>query len=448
MFPARIMNKAQSLTSLVRFIKTKITILLLLLFVMFSLHSNFRVKLPQLRSLISHTPEERYLAYLPHSGLSNQRIELSNALLLAYMLNRTLLIPPAFLGTVVGWLPRKQLDERLEWLTTPKPFTKLCQRPVSGRLLTYVQKSRCDEYRHSGVLPWLELHDLTQLQPDIRYRSQNIMSLVTIQKDLNLSDDDIYIHQDAQLYDWQLYENQKVAKETLHERANYVDSFGGRRYYKVLVPQHFDKKEKLLFLGGVFGSTRLNVVDPDLKAMQERIKLALHYRLDTPIGATVKSIVEYMGGKGSFMSLHFRTGDKPFINEISVNLKIFMKNMTDLVGTQESGQCTGVTQDITDVGKRVNVYIATDQRNPKGEDSAILPWFHEFPCTTTLDDVPADLFAPLDDLRDMVSPSKSLKTFLIPLIDAMVAAHGRNILTTPRSTFSKYTDELHQAWVP
>src|SRR6266702_3408032 len=46
-------------------------------------------------------PGERYLAYLPHSGFHNQRIALENALVLARILNRTLLVPPAHLGSNV-----------------------------------------------------------------------------------------------------------------------------------------------------------------------------------------------------------------------------------------------------------------------------------------------------------------------------------------------------------
>ncbi|EIE86985.1 hypothetical protein RO3G_11696 [Rhizopus delemar RA 99-880] len=343
------------------------------------MHNTAQLKSPIYRHKAKHHLEEqRYLAYLPHSGLSNQRIELANALLLAHMLNRTLIIPPAFLGNVFGWMPGEQLMDHISWLTTPKPFTKLCQKPTPSKLMTYIRQSRCDEYRHLGIMPWSELHDLSPLMPDIKYKFQDIMSINTIQEDLGLSDQDIYIYNDTQLYDWRLYEN-------------------------------------------------------------------------TPLGITVQSIVEYLGGKGSFMSIHFRTADWPFKKEMPVNLQKFIKDMTDMVGPYKSKECMQVSPEkdsgVT-VGKMVNVYIATDHKNPKGEYSAILPWFHEFPCTTTLNDIPAHLFAPLDDLRDMASPSKSLKSFLIPLIDAMVAAHAKRVLTTPRSTFSKYIEQLHRAWSP
>ncbi|ORE20011.1 hypothetical protein BCV71DRAFT_212818 [Rhizopus microsporus] len=413
MLLTRIVNKPQSAHGLIRFTKSKAFILFILasFFLLSHIIIHFRLKLhysSATATVIGTTiktnqfQQERYLAYLPHSGLSNQRIELANALLLAYMLKRTLLIPPAFLGNVFGWMPREQLMDHLQWLTTPKPFTKLCQRPTPGKIATYVQRSRCEEYRNFGVLSWSDLHDLSPLSPYIQYRFQDVMSLETIQKQLNLSRDDIYL------------------------------------------------EEKLLFLGGVFGSTRLNIVDPELKTVYQKITRALHYRLDTPLGMTVQSIVDHLGGKGSFMSVHFRTGDKPFKKELPTNLQNFVKNMTEIVGSHETDSCVDIPLDsdqIT-VGKKVKVYIATDHKDPKGKSSDLLPWFREFPCTVTLGDLPGHLLSPLDDLRDMVSPSKSLKRFLIPLVDAMVAAHGRDILTTPRSTFSKYIEELHKAWVP
>src|SRR3954467_8612567 len=37
---------------------------------------------------------EKFMTYLPHSGLHNQRIALENAVYLAWVLNRTLIVPP------------------------------------------------------------------------------------------------------------------------------------------------------------------------------------------------------------------------------------------------------------------------------------------------------------------------------------------------------------------
>lgn len=406
--------------------------------------------------------EEKYLAYLPHSGLSNQRIELSNALLLSHMLNRTLIVPPAFLGTVFGWMVRDRLTDRLEWLTTPKNFDSLCQHPTPGRLASYLQRSRCEEYRNFGTIAWSELHDFQPLLDlGLKINFQNIVSLDSLTQALQIQNNqkDIYLHQDIQLYDWRLYQNKTEATELLQDQLNYFDSFGGKRYFKVLIPKHFERRqEKLLYLGGIFGSTRFTIVDPHHRLLQKKIADVLHYRLDTPLGETVNAVVNYLGGKGSFLSVHFRTGDSPFKKEINTNLQNFIQNMTRIVGQDQGPDyCLSIDQNTRSeqeeqdylalLGRNVRVYVATDHKEPRAQDSELLPWFDQFPCTTTLSDLPEHLFSPLDKLRDLTTPSKPLKKFLIPIVDAMVAAHARYILTTPRSTFSKYIEELHNAWI-
>jgi hypothetical protein len=386
------------------------------------------------------TTEERYLAYLPHSGLSNQRIELANALLLAHMLERTLIIPPAFLGSVFGWMERERLMEHLDWLTTPKDFDRICQRATPGQLRTYIERSRCEEYRLFGAMPWSELHDFSSL--GIKVKFQSIVTTEDLQRMLHITRDDMYLYQDTNLYDWRLYENKTEAEYLVAHAENYFDSFGGRRYYKVLGLDYFNSRpEKLLYLGGVFGSTRIQLTNPKHIEMQERIASILNYRLDTPLGKTVEGIVDYLGGKKQYFGLHFRTSDKPFNRMVSQNLEVFVSNMTEVIDQydleQENLRCDDGTP---------RIYLATDHRNPRGDSSALLPWFRHFPCTTTLSDVPNHLFEPLDEIRDSINPRKSLKPFLIPLVDAMVAAHARHVLITPRSTFSKYIEDLYRAW--
>ena len=44
-------------------------------------------------------PRKGYLMYLPHSGFTNQLSEFENAAVIAALLNRTLIVPPIYLGT-------------------------------------------------------------------------------------------------------------------------------------------------------------------------------------------------------------------------------------------------------------------------------------------------------------------------------------------------------------
>ncbi|KAF9381414.1 hypothetical protein CPC16_009867 [Podila verticillata] len=62
-------------------------------------------------------PTEKYLTFLPHSGFHNQRSELENALVLARLLNRTLIIPKVYLGPPMPWLSFSLLHSRLLYQT-------------------------------------------------------------------------------------------------------------------------------------------------------------------------------------------------------------------------------------------------------------------------------------------------------------------------------------------
>lgn len=442
--------------------------------------------------LNSQEEEERFLAYLPHSGLSNQRIELANALLLAYMLKRTLIVPPAFLGSVVGWMPMEQLLDHLSWLTTPKDFDKICQPPTPGELNSYTQRSKCSEYNQFAAISWTQLHDFTALEPYVKIRFQDTVSFEKLQQDLGVTNAETYVHYDDHLYDWRLYEDVEEANKILKNGSNFVDSFTDRKFYKIYTPLHWQqKKEKLLHLGGIFGSTRMNMIKQQHIQLQHLISETLKYRRDTPLGETVKGIVQHLGGKATFNAVHFRLRDVPFRNYAIDNLHQFERNMSIATGLKNvpplppydefgvltslpkpppkpnntyhiqpqqdlslppwSNICQNVSPNFNDsmlhVGSRSVVYIATDHKDIRGENSRLLEWFDYFPCTLTLNDIPNELLEPLDQMHCLYNPSKSLRKYLIPLVDAMVAAHARRIFTTPRSTFSKYIGELNEAWV-
>lgn len=60
--------------------------------------------------------EEKYMLYSPHSGFSNQVGELKNALLVAALLNRTLVLPPVFdhHAVALGSCPKFRVHEPQE----------------------------------------------------------------------------------------------------------------------------------------------------------------------------------------------------------------------------------------------------------------------------------------------------------------------------------------------
>ncbi|GAA5940307.1 uncharacterized protein JCM15063_002596 [Sporobolomyces koalae] len=61
-----------------------------------------KVDMQPATATLDELPGERYIGYLPHSGFHNQRAALQNALYLGALLNRTVLVPPVWIGWPSG----------------------------------------------------------------------------------------------------------------------------------------------------------------------------------------------------------------------------------------------------------------------------------------------------------------------------------------------------------
>ncbi|KAI8374655.1 uncharacterized protein BYT42DRAFT_646592 [Radiomyces spectabilis] len=273
--------------------------------------------------------------------------------MLAGLLNRTLIVPPARLGRGIGWKPKGQLFSRLEWLRALKDFANRCQPPTPSKPATYLLGTKCEEYRHFATIRWSELHNIATLDNDVRFRFVDFVSPTKLQDMLRIDAAETYTHTDERLYDWY-----------------YTSVLQGK-------PFEFVKSEHL--------------------ALQQRIAGTLRYRLDTPLGETVKGIVDYLGGTGSFMAVHFRNADQPFRKMLPSNMEMFLENMimahaflqySSIQLEDRMPQHTEQSIRVSKTGSRTMVYVATDHRDPQREMSPLLPWFEQFPCSVILDDLP------------------------------------------------------------
>lgn len=92
--------------------------------------------------------DRKYLAYLPHSGFHNARIELSNVLMVAYLTNRTLVLPSVRLGSPLAWSSKAFLEERLQrtqkdrWVAKCRPRLEELEAEVVSK------KDFCYQYLH------------------------------------------------------------------------------------------------------------------------------------------------------------------------------------------------------------------------------------------------------------------------------------------------------------
>ncbi|KAI9286702.1 hypothetical protein BC943DRAFT_351481 [Umbelopsis sp. AD052] len=371
---------------------------------------------------------EKFLAYLPHSGLSNQRNELENALLLASYLNRTLIVPPAFLGHIDGWQSNDRLFEYMDIMTRPRPWWNRCKDKLG------LADGPCHSKSRYATVPWEYLHSSIG-ELDIPMRSIRHVSLDKLKAMLTLSDDEIHIQHDTSLYTWFLCDIPHEECPTLDPT---VFETGRRRTYDEQwnIEDLRAIEKPLIHLQGIFGTDRVGVHQKQHLELRNRIREALAYRNPTLEEVTDK-IIEQLGGKQQFLSIHVRMGNRQF-------LKPLHKHIEEQIEFLEKAQRgPGNSTSCGDF----QIYVATDAHDPR-KSPELAPVFERFPCAKVLGDY-KDLLPSLESDTGVTlfqPPQQSIVNFLIPVIDAMVAGHAKDFMGNPSSTYSTYIEQLQSVY--
>ncbi|KAI8084401.1 uncharacterized protein B0P05DRAFT_535430 [Gilbertella persicaria] len=435
-----------------------------------------------------HTPtkDEKYVTYLPHSGFHNQRIELENALLLAAYLNRTLLLPSVYLG-----------NPAFPWLRFDKMYERLLLQTKNG--LDYCSQLRQDEpwpseclnYPRWTSVPWTFFYDLTELKQHVRIIFRDDLSLEWIQANLDVKQDDIYLFKDYSPFDYRIYD--------LPESRTPLTRFVNRIELDTLEAI----QEKVLFFGSVFGSYRVLAQTPEHREWLKLIRKTMIFSNPTLMTAASR-IVEKLGGVGSFVGIHIRVGDGLFKVRASIQIDdIFHRLVDDYTDLTESElesyydsqhdqdrkenneyeirQLREDSQHLTggfdkpirvqhpeniqksmgpasselsvlctpgdgrnDRFAKTTVFIATDCPHPRTHP-LLRKIFSTFPCAFVLSDFKDDL-TELDKI-EVIQDKVKLESYLIPMVDAMIAAQGHVFYGTNASTFSTYIQrQLHPVY--
>ncbi|KAG0328739.1 hypothetical protein BGZ99_004599 [Dissophora globulifera] len=421
----------------------------------------------QAKGLVSRTtndPNERYLAYLPHSGFHNQRITLENALLLAKYLNRTLLVSPVFLGPATEWRLFDILHRRI-MLQTKRGLDHCNKIDKSDPL-----PAECLNYYSWTSVEWDFFYDMEQIGQKQPWIHRTDHSFAWMETHLGIDrTKDIYIIQDRAHYDYQIYDDPNSALPL--NTARYLR--------KVEVQELAEVKERVLHMGSLFATGRVLAELPENKAYQAFLRRSMI--LSTPILVkTSDLIVTKLGGLGSFFGLHLRVGDGMFVEPAPANIENMFQKLVNITGITPipnygsipAGQeeyVNGAPDQVTpgkysprarptperldtaacrarqkEGGRYTAVYIATDGVYPR-RNILFRKLFDHFPCIFTLDDF-SEYLVELKDMKNV--DGVGLAKDLIPMVDAMVSAKGRYFMGTPKSTFSTYVSkQMHPAFV-
>lgn len=432
---------------------------------------------------VPHYPfhEEKYLAWLPHSGFHNQRVAFENALILARALNRTLIIPPVRLGHPFGYGTFDKLH-RFVALST-KVGLEHCPRAMA--LASFIPPE-CLGYDEFTMLPWSALVDLHAVSHIVPVVERWDSSSAWLKLYLNVSRKETAYVRDTRPYQYQYYDS-RANLHTLNPRYRERLDFEDLERYK---------KYRLIHFGSLFGTARLRLkMPPNLETrreVRERMVFANHILVDI-----AREISDALGGP-HFFGMHMRMGDGSFAVERDANLRLLWWSLvtgpmgvpmseaheiearvmgwpdsefsewpappphliaTEMVAELDDDQLyqnpNGTTRDETMPTCRfafppahsslgVPVFIATDAQSPR-TSHALQLFLRTLPCVYFLSDFPVQT-SPLDSVTNE-DDGLRLEPFLLPFVDSMVAAMGKAVVGTPHSTFSRFTiDVLHRMY--
>lgn len=440
------------------------------------------VKFPTAFQYHKPTDNEKFITYLPHSGFHNQRIELENALLLSAYLNRTLLLPSVYLGNpAFPWLRFDKMYERL--LLQTKNGLDYCSLLRDGEPIP----TECLNYSRWTAVPWTFFYDFTELQKKVRIIFRHDLSLEWMKSSLELKDQDIYLFKDNSPFDYRIYD--------LPESKTPLTRFINRVELGTLE----SIEEKLIHFGSVFGTSRVLAQSNEHVELLRFIRKEMIFKNPTLID-TATRIVNKLGGNSNFIGIHLRVGDGLFkvrasitiddiyheiVNEFTdltldevleyedhtheqdrkENLEYEIKQLreptTEIIAEEKPLEVQhpiqsilesrlGTNQNLLNCQKgdgrndrfaKTTIFLATDCPNPRNHP-LLRKIFKTFPCTFVLADFKNDL----NDLKkiQVVKEKVNLDTYLIPMVDAIIASQGHTFFGTNSSTFSTYIErQLH-----
>lgn len=412
----------------------------------------------------SWSPESLYLAYLPHSGFHNQRIAFENAIILAHILNRTLLVPPIRLGNrPIRYVRFDRLHQFLV-LSDKKGLDHCSKVPA------YIaMPAECLYYFDYALLPWDWLVNLTSISTHKSFLFRWDMSDSWIHEQLRISLDDRLVLQDDSPYQYRFLD----AEVPIPPSNRYTTD--------VYISDLAQSTARIIQIGTLFGTSRLYLKRKDNVLFRKDVRRAMVYS-NPELASVADKIARILAG--TFLGVHLRLGDGAFKLEAERNSRVIWWQLVHRVlnfsaddalsietnyatanGTDSSHDKTPhlLLSDprITELpiklshpqlpcrGKlhqgdklsplNIPVYISTDAKELEG-NPFIATFTRTFPCTYFITDF-------VKETQELGEASKVLEAgfdtmHLLPFIDAMVVGRAWRVVGTEGSTFSKFVKQI------
>ena len=423
--------------------------------------------------VVAPDPSIKFLAYIPHSGFHNQRIALENGLVLAHLLNRTLLLPPVRLGAALAYAPFDDLYALAANAT--KAGLEHCAATLPDGS---PRAPECDNYERYTHIPWGWLIDFLAIQSTQPLLLGWNFTDGWLQERLNLSDGDIFKLKDSS-------RNQHAFQDFVPPRRP-LNPGSARKFSEPLHLAALTRRpERLLMLGSLFGSSRLHLRVHENLRVRRQVREKMVFTNPHLTGVT-DAIRAALGG--TYLAVHLRIGDgyfevnatktvrrswwkllqaglgfsddeiasleeESFPDEEPLGPPIFAPDLPVLrsphpplppfpsnASPATGFSCRGPLYRAPHLRKlNAPLYISTDAVSPT-LNPLLWRFLTTFPCTFFLEDF-TEQTRPLGVLRSEMD-GVPLGSFLMPFVDAMVAGQAYQVVGTESSTFSAFVTDV------
>ncbi len=420
-------------------------------------------------SVETPSPHEKYMSYLPHSGYHNQRIAFENALTLAYLLNRTLIVPPVRLGSQS--IRYYNFDTLSRYLAlSGKEGLKHCTIVPDH---TFALPPECRNYFNYTLMSWDWLVNLTDIATHQKLLHGWDLTPQWIQTHLRLSSDDVYPLKDTKPYQYRFLDNAS-------DPAPPNEKYDGIIHIDDLA----QNPQRLIQFGTLFGTSRLRLVHENNDHFRAQIRESMVFA-PTQLNNAVQAVLDEL--PSIFLGAHVRLGDGWFKNSGEKNVRLVWwklvhqvlrytatETMTlerlmdpredstvDLRETPHLEPDEQFSQQLPSDSNplvlsrlpcrrprhtaahlsplNIPLYISTDAKDPIN-DPLLSLFLKTFPCIFFLGDFPHQT-GKLNSLHNGYD-GVPLKPFILSFMDSMIAAKAWRVVGTEGSTFSRFVEDV------
>ncbi|KAI1309729.1 hypothetical protein EDD11_003981 [Mortierella claussenii] len=363
------------------------------------------------------------------------------------------------------------------------------------------QDMECRLYFGWTTTPWTYFYDIPKLLEGMAANSGGLpgqteavrvfdrpdLSLAWLKEHLGIMEDageepaqdsQVYWINDRVRFDYRILDDSEYDYRLHPEPPMPVDPAVWKSRYNrtILLSDLQARPERLLHFGSLFGIERVEARSDMHQTLQQYITDNMFIWNKDILNATqlaLDQIEKWSKATGravlGFLGVHLRTIDGSFVHLVNQNLNRMEFWIEKAVEQDQMALNTTLSPNRrrTTLGRRQEnvpvpptfldlcmgqppdsplIFLATDVHHPR-ESPLLTEYFQKYPCTMILSDFPESVDL-LDGIKNPVDNIHMLP-YLIALMDANMAAHGRLFHGTEASTFSLYiTNHLWPRYHP